>query len=63
MTGTTVAATRPIDDDVGLLGKNLQRSWGVDESPGFTGLLQAIDQADDELRRERRAAIESGPNT
>lgn len=41
------------DDDVNRLGVNFKRFWPVDETPCFGGLLNAIDQADRELRRER----------
>ncbi|MDQ3077523.1 MAG: hypothetical protein M3Q83_01620 [Pseudomonadota bacterium] len=37
--------------DVDTLGDTFERLWPVDQSPCFTGLLQAIDDADRELRR------------
>lgn len=39
-----------------LLGEGFSRVWPVDETPCFEGLLQAIDEADRELRRERELA-------
>jgi hypothetical protein len=41
------------DHDLGLLGDGFNRAWPVDEVPCFTGLLEAIDEADRELWRER----------
>jgi hypothetical protein len=37
--------------DLELLGPTFERLWPVDETPCFSGLLQAIDEADRELRR------------
>ena len=39
--------------DLRQLGPAFQRAWPVDDTPCFSGLLQAIDEADRELRRER----------
>ncbi len=39
--------------DLDLLGSRFDRLWPVDETPCFNGLLQAIDEADREFRRER----------
>lgn len=39
--------------DVELLGHGFSRLWPVDDSPCFTELLQAIDDADRELKRSR----------
>ena len=36
--------------DIELLGDSFDRLWPVDETPCFTGLLQAIDEADRQLR-------------
>ena len=38
--------------DVDVLGPSFSRLWPVDETPCFSSLLQAIDDADRELRRE-----------
>lgn len=38
--------------DVDVLGPALDRIWPVDEAPCFTGLLEAIDEADREFCRE-----------
>ena len=43
------------ENDLDLLGKAFSRSWPVDQSPCFEGLLQAIDDADRELWRSRDA--------
>lgn len=37
------------------LGSSLERAWPISEAPCFSGLLQAIDEADRELIRERDA--------
>lgn len=37
------------------LGQNFQRLWPVDEVPCFQGLLNAIDEADREIRHSRDA--------
>ena len=37
--------------DVDRLGQTFDRLWPVDETPCFSGLLQAIDEADRSLRR------------
>ncbi len=39
--------------DVERLGRNFKRLWSVDETPCFSGLLQAIDEADRQLSRDR----------
>ena len=39
--------------DLSLLGSTFDRAWPVDEAPCFSGLLQAIDDADRTLRSER----------
>lgn len=41
--------------DLDVLGKSFTRVWPVDETPCFSELLQAIDEADRELRRAREA--------
>jgi hypothetical protein len=41
--------------DVEILGPTFSRAWPVDEAPCFTGLLEAIDEADRELWRARDA--------
>jgi len=40
--------------DVDVLGHGFSRLWPVDETPCFTDLIQAIDNADRELREEAR---------
>jgi hypothetical protein len=39
--------------DLDTLGQSFTRLWPVDETPCFSGLLQAIDEADRELCRAR----------
>ena len=39
-----------------MLGSGFQRVWPVDETPCFSQLLQAIDEADREMWRERDKA-------
>ena len=39
--------------DLDRLGSQFTRLWPVDETPCFSALLQAIDEADREFRRER----------
>lgn len=41
--------------DVRALGAHFARLWPVDEAPCFSSLLQAIDEADRELWRDRDA--------
>jgi hypothetical protein len=41
--------------EVNMLGGLLDRVWPVDETPCFPGLLQAIDEADRKLWRDRDA--------
>ena len=40
--------------DVELLGPTFDRLWPVAETPCFSQLLRAIDEADRELHRQRR---------
>jgi hypothetical protein len=41
------------EQDLTVLGPSFTRAWPVDETPCFGQLLEAIDEADRELRRER----------
>jgi hypothetical protein len=41
--------------NVDLLGPTLTRVWPVQDTPCFSGLLQAIDEADRELRQSGSA--------
>lgn len=43
-------------NDASLLGPSFERLWPVDETPCFGGLLQAIDEADRQLRCARERA-------
>ena len=40
--------------EVELLGHGFSRLWPVDETPCFTELIKAIDEADRELERAHR---------
>jgi hypothetical protein len=44
--------------DVDLLGPTFDRLWPVEDTPCFSELLQAIDDADRELGRERGLGAE-----
>ncbi|HEV2080520.1 MAG TPA: hypothetical protein VGR19_11580 [Allosphingosinicella sp.] len=48
--------------DLEMLGSGFQRVWPVDETPCFSQLLQAIDEADREMWRERDDAERNGPS-
>ena len=41
------------ESNLRTLGASLSHVWPVDEAPCFTGLLQAIDEADRRVWRER----------
>jgi hypothetical protein len=43
--------------DVQLLGPAFDRLWPIEEAPCFSGLLEAIDEADRALWRERDALL------
>jgi hypothetical protein len=55
-----VAVALLTERDVKLLGPTFHRLWPVEEAPDFSQLLQAIDEADRELSRERDWTIKSG---
>ncbi|MGZ2412142.1 hypothetical protein ACUXST_001563 [Sphingomonas sp. F9_3S_D5_B_2] len=38
-------------NDLDVLGPGFTRAWPVDETPCFSGLLQAIDDAEREMHR------------
>lgn len=42
-----------------LLGQGFSRLWPVDETPCFTDLIQAIDEADRELQHAHE--VDAGP--
>jgi hypothetical protein len=42
--------------DVDVLGTNFRHLWPIDEAPCFSQLLEAIDEADRDLWRERDAS-------
>ena len=44
------------DQDLQSLGPTFERAWLVDETPCFGNLLQAIDEADRAIWRERDQA-------
>ena len=43
--------------EVELLGHGFSRLWPVDETPCFTELIKAIDEADRELERANRMEV------
>lgn len=54
MTGERIVAVALLTErDLRRLGRAFDRAWPVDETPCFPGLLQAIDEVDREIRRER----------
>ena len=48
-----VAVCLVTHDELGRLGTNFERARPIDEVPCFAGLLEAIDEAERELWRER----------
>jgi hypothetical protein len=46
--------------DIRVLGPSFDRLWPVDDTPCFSQLLQAIDEADREMWRDRDALGGSG---
>jgi hypothetical protein len=48
-----VAVCLVTNEELGRLGASFDRAWPIDETPCFSGLLEAIDQAERELWRER----------
>ncbi len=53
MPGERIIAVGLLARDLEQLGQSFTRLWPVDETPCFSGLVQAIDEADRELIRER----------
>ena len=43
-----------------LLGPSFNRLWPVEDTPCFNGLLEAIDEADREIRRGAAASLGGG---
>ncbi len=48
------------ENDLNLLGDSFTRLWQVEDTPCFSQLLEAIDEADREIRRERDALASPG---
>lgn len=44
--------------EVELLGQGFSRLWPVDETPCFTELIKAIDDADEQLQQEHSQKME-----
>ncbi|WP_222949793.1 hypothetical protein [Sphingomonas sediminicola] len=44
--------------EVELLGQGFSRLWPVDETPCFTELIKAIDDADEQLHQEHSQKME-----
>ena len=40
--------------DLCMLGDRFERIWPVEHTPAFTGLLEAIDEADQKTRQDRQ---------
>jgi hypothetical protein len=45
-------------EDVQRLGPTFERLWPVEETPCFSELLRAIDEADREIRQSRDTIVE-----
>lgn len=52
MADRIVAVGLLTQQEVQLLGQGFSRLWPVDEAPCFTDLIEAIDRADEQLKRE-----------
>ena len=50
-------------NDVRLLGPTFDRLWPVEDAPAFSELLEAIDEADRQLRRKRDEEIPTPTDT
>jgi hypothetical protein len=50
-------------DDLERLGPTFDRAWPVDETPCFSELLRAIDEADREVRRDRNLSCVDQPES
>ena len=48
-------------EELTTLGSAFNRAWPIDEGPCFTGLLEAIDNAERELWRERDVVDAGSP--
>ena len=49
--------------EVELLGHGFSRLWPVDETPCFTELIKAIDEADRQLEQDHQNQVKSQPVT
>ena len=49
--------------EVELLGHGFSRLWPVDETPCFTELIKAIDDADRQLDQDHQNQVKSQPVT
>jgi hypothetical protein len=52
-----VAIALVTKEELQLLGPQFNRAYPVDETPCFGSLLQAIDEADREIRQRRNAPM------
>jgi hypothetical protein len=57
--GRIVAVGLLTQRDLDALGANFRHLWPIDEAPCFSSLLQAIDEADRQLWRERDSGGEA----
>lgn len=55
VTDRIVAVALLTAQDLELLGQDFKRLWPIEDTPCFSKLLHAIDEADRELRRRRDA--------
>lgn len=53
-----VAVALVTSEELQSLGKSFKRAWPVDQTPCYSGLLQAIDEADKDLRQEAKRTLE-----
>ena len=61
MNARIVAIGLLTQEDLMTLGSAFNRAWPVDEARCFTGLLEAIDEADRRLWRERGHRLNEEP--
>ena len=55
-----VAVALVTESELKLLGAAFDRAWPVEDTPCFSGLLQAIDEADRVVRRQINQAEAGG---
>lgn len=55
-----IAVALLTQDDVRLLGPTFDRLWPVEDTPCFSQLLHAIDEADDQFRTQQSEMTKEG---